>query len=36
LAVLEGEFVRELTPIEPSIAEEVSHALSRRRLPVLH
>jgi ATP-dependent helicase Lhr and Lhr-like helicase len=30
LAVLEGEFVRELAPIEPAIAADVSHALSSR------
>jgi ATP-dependent helicase Lhr and Lhr-like helicase len=30
LAVLEGEFVRELAPIDPAIAADVSRALSRR------
>ena len=30
LAVREGDFVRELAPIDPSIAAAVSHALSRR------
>ena len=30
LAVREGDFVRELTPIDPSIAAEVSRALHRR------
>jgi ATP-dependent Lhr-like helicase len=30
LAVLEGDFVRELTTIEPAIASEVSRALQRR------
>jgi ATP-dependent Lhr-like helicase len=35
LAVLEGEFVRELAPIEPSIAADVSRALRQRRVPAL-
>ena len=35
LAVLEGEFVRELTPIDPAIAADVARALSRPRLPAL-
>jgi ATP-dependent Lhr-like helicase len=35
LAVLEGECVRELAPINAEIAEDVSRALSRRRVPVL-
>lgn len=35
LAVLEGDFVRELTPIDPAIAAEVSRVLSRRRVPAL-
>jgi hypothetical protein len=30
LAVREGDFVRELTPIDPAIAADVSRALSRR------
>jgi len=33
LAVLEGEFVRALAPIEPSIAADVSRALRTRRAP---
>ncbi|MGB2714491.1 MAG: crosslink repair DNA glycosylase YcaQ family protein, partial [Vicinamibacterales bacterium] len=32
LAVLEGDFVRELVPIEPAIAGEVSRALQRPRM----
>ena len=35
LAVLEGDVVRELAPIEPSIAADVASALNRPRLPVL-
>ncbi len=35
LAVLEGDFVRELTPLEPSVAQEVSRVLTRRRTPAL-
>jgi ATP-dependent Lhr-like helicase len=35
LAVLEGEFVRELTPIDPAIASDVARALNRPRLPAL-
>jgi ATP-dependent helicase Lhr and Lhr-like helicase len=31
LAVMEGDFVRELTPIEPAIAADVSRTLSRAR-----
>jgi ATP-dependent Lhr-like helicase len=31
LAVMEGEFVRELSPIDPSIAAAVSRALRARR-----
>jgi ATP-dependent helicase Lhr and Lhr-like helicase len=31
LAVLEGDSVRQLTPIDPSISADVSRALSRRR-----
>jgi ATP-dependent Lhr-like helicase len=33
LAVLEGEFVRELAPIDPRIAADVSRALRARRVP---
>jgi ATP-dependent helicase Lhr and Lhr-like helicase len=44
IAVLEGDFVRELTPLDPSVAEDVSRALKSkvlsasqdRRTPVLH
>ncbi len=32
LAVMEGDFVRELAPIEPAIAADVSRALGRRAL----
>jgi ATP-dependent Lhr-like helicase len=32
LAVVEGDVVRELGPIDPAIAKEVSRALSRPRL----
>jgi ATP-dependent Lhr-like helicase len=35
LAVAEGDFVRELAPIDPAIAADVSRALSRRRVPAL-
>jgi ATP-dependent helicase Lhr and Lhr-like helicase len=35
LAVLEGDFVRELTPIDPAVAAEVSRALKARRVPAL-
>ena len=35
LAVLEGDFVRALTPIDPAIAADVSRALSRRRVTAL-
>lgn len=35
LAVCEGEYVRELAPIDPQIAADVSRALSRRRRPAL-
>jgi ATP-dependent Lhr-like helicase len=35
LAVREGEYVRELAPIEPQIAADVSRALSRKRIPAL-
>jgi hypothetical protein len=35
LAVMEGDFMRELTPIDPAIAQEVSRALSRRKHPAL-
>jgi ATP-dependent Lhr-like helicase len=35
LAVLEGDAVRELAPIDPAIAADVSRALSRRRVPAL-
>ena len=34
IAVREGDFVRELTPIDPRIAADVSRALQTRRLPV--
>ena len=33
LAVREGEFVRELTPLDPALAAEVSRALTARRTP---
>jgi ATP-dependent Lhr-like helicase len=33
LAVREGDFVRELAPIEPGIAADVSRALKPRRQP---
>jgi ATP-dependent Lhr-like helicase len=32
LAVREGDFTRELTPIDPAIAADVARALSRRRV----
>ena len=35
LAVAEGDYVRELAPIDPGIAADVSRALSRRRVPAL-
>jgi ATP-dependent Lhr-like helicase len=35
LAVLEGDFVRELAPIDPSMTEQVSRALGRRSVPAL-
>jgi ATP-dependent helicase Lhr and Lhr-like helicase len=35
LAVREGEFVRELTPLDPPLAAEVSRALTARRVQVL-
>jgi ATP-dependent helicase Lhr and Lhr-like helicase len=35
VAVREGEYVRELAPIDPEIAGDVSRALSRRRVPAL-
>jgi ATP-dependent Lhr-like helicase len=35
LAVIEQDFVRELAPIDPRIAADVSRALRARRLPVL-
>jgi ATP-dependent Lhr-like helicase len=35
LAVVEGGFVRELAPIDPSIAADVSRALKARRMPAL-
>ena len=35
LAGLEGEMVRELGPIEPAVAADVSRALSRPRVPAL-
>jgi ATP-dependent Lhr-like helicase len=35
LAVMEGDAVRALTPIDPAIAADVSRALSRRRVPAL-
>jgi ATP-dependent Lhr-like helicase len=35
LAVLEGDAVRELTPMDPLIAAEVSRALKARRVPAL-
>jgi ATP-dependent Lhr-like helicase len=34
LAVREGEFVRELTPLDPALAADVSRALTARRTPV--
>ena len=36
LAVAEGDFVRELCPIDPAIASDISRALSRPRLPALN
>jgi ATP-dependent Lhr-like helicase len=36
IAALEGDVVRELAPIDPAIAADVSRALSRRRVPVLY
>jgi ATP-dependent Lhr-like helicase len=33
LAVREGEFVRELTPLDPALAADVSRALTARRAP---
>jgi len=35
LAVREGDFMRELAPIDPALAPDVSRALSRRKLPAL-
>jgi ATP-dependent Lhr-like helicase len=35
LAVMEGDFTRELTAIDPAIAGDVARALSRRRVPAL-
>jgi hypothetical protein len=35
LAAAEGDFVRELAPIEPGIAADVSRALRQRRVPAL-
>jgi ATP-dependent Lhr-like helicase len=35
LAVLEGDLVRELAPIDPRIAPDVSRALKARRVPAL-
>jgi ATP-dependent Lhr-like helicase len=35
LAVMEGDFVRELAPIDPDIAADVSNALRPRRVPAL-
>ena len=35
LAVREGDFVRELAPVDAAIAREVSTALSRRRAAAL-
>jgi hypothetical protein len=35
LAVMEGDFTRELTAIDPAIARDVARALSRRRVPAL-
>jgi ATP-dependent Lhr-like helicase len=35
LAVMEGDFSRELTTIDPAIAGDVARALSRRRVPAL-
>jgi ATP-dependent Lhr-like helicase len=35
LAVMESDFLRELTAIEPAIAADVSRALARRRMPSL-
>jgi ATP-dependent Lhr-like helicase len=32
LAVMEGDFTRELTTIDPAIAGDVARALSRRRV----
>jgi ATP-dependent Lhr-like helicase len=36
LAVVEGDFVRELCPIDPAIAGDVSRALSRPKVPALN
>ena len=36
LAVVEGDFVRELCPIDPAIARDVSRALSRPKVPALN
>ena len=36
LAVVEGDFVRELCPIDPAIARDVSRALSRPKGPALN
>jgi ATP-dependent Lhr-like helicase len=35
LAVMEGDFVRELSPIEPAIAADVSRAFGRRSMPAV-
>jgi len=35
LAVFEGDFIRELTSIEPALASEISRALTHRRAPAL-
>ena len=35
LAVVEGDFVRELAPIDPRIAADVSRALRARRIPAV-
>ena len=35
LAVMEGDFLRELSPLDPATASELARALTRRRLPSL-
>jgi ATP-dependent Lhr-like helicase len=36
IAVREGDFVRELLPIDPAIAADVAHALSRKAPAFAH